>query len=819
MIQSSKKLSSSAHLFNALPRPALLFLVTLLAVIALFKPAYADSELTNNQLDESGLVFLSATSTQLWDGSCTASNCTVDQPCRYITGAPINVTDSSCILVFTGVDYSSKELLVNAISPSTHVSVAFANGASGVSITISGSSTVNFTSYPIDNGNTASISGCELSTIDAMKINVLQLSATDSSFLVSDSDSNTPLDNVLIAVESSSFSLSSSGLVNPAIFNMTLTANPATRTASVLFKNTTATNSAKNNVYLYHSPSVNLGFLSIQQSSISGFKTIAHIQSASPAAIVAIGSTLTDIGSLSTSASASSSLSLELSSTTITRSDFDEDDDTFTILTDSTSTINIQDCTFRYVSIFCHNAAPLHFNEATASISISDSSFVDSDFCLIGTPGESQEELISISSVSIRFSRDSKDYEHAPNVTLANVNILANWFNLTTDVANSTPFSIRGKVNMLPSSALVSNGLDLARDAVLTVPWLGLYGTISIRNGAILTADVSNMNSNIWNISAPLRILPKDGPIGSIDLSHVRLNIAAYPSSEFLLDSPRMNITSANGPVELMTRMRIQWLGHEAPKATRMYKLGYFQWPNVVTPQVAYASGPISYLEVDTHHFMGSIRPYRSERWTDFIFEFALPQACVAPGPSFFSSNTSASGFACNNATGQWVYNGTLTTESDDILIPCSNCEVMVLGNFTFAKNGLFFRGVRSELHTAEYVTVAAGSKAKLDFSYTYDQAPKSEWDTDVIQPGFPSPDLKKIQTSLNNINRGCKYLKMESEVDDGVLEVEFERKNECIIPIAVGVSLGVAALIVIVLILTCCFCCKEKRTGYDNIE
>lgn len=801
--------------------------LSVLSIMALQAPVHAESVASMKAMSTPGLVYLSRTSGLIWSGVCDGSVCNETSPCSLLPEVSTDVAQTACTLVFLAGDYANPNYVVRSTLSESKLAVALSDGVTNLDIAISGSTSVNVTAYPVDQMQKTATSGSVFSIVDASIIFVQGLTTINSRFVITDSFSpNISRGSSVVKVYNSSFSITEASAipVGSAIFNVSLDTDSDTRTSSFIFQNSSATSSQGiNNVVLFQSTAIPVGFVSILQATVTNFKSISQIYGVSASSIVFMDSTITNVGSLQTPTSTTAGMTTDLSNTVVTQTGFGNDG-SLTLVTQGIATVYLQQSTLSFVSIYCSDD-PL--NQASlASFSLTQTDLVDSDLCLIGTPGLVQNSLFSFSSSSVTFSAASSAYTRPLNLTFSDVSILSESMTLKTNVADSTPFMIQGNVRISSASFFTVNGLCLAENARASISWLAAADAIALGAGSLLTADVPVSGSNIWNISAPLHITNIDGgEIGAIDLSNVRLNlvIASPPKKGYYLFYGGItNITSANGPIELMTRIRIQWAATEAPEAKRIYGVGIFSFPVNNTPQEAYASGPISYFTNDIYRFQGAVQPYVSDRWSHSLMTYALPQECPTPGPTFMSSNTSASGFVCNNATRQWVYDGSLSTSTDSVLIPCSHCEVLILGNFTFGTGNAYFKGVEATVIPAQYLLVNEGANPSLQFSIKYSQAPESTWDSTPFAPGFESPDLTKVDVSLMNINQGCKHLTMKSEVDHSnliaVIKTRFTRKNDCIIPIAVGVSIGLAALLAIVLIIVCCCCCKEKKAGYTKV-
>lgn len=797
----------------------------LVALFLLSSSAKAESVAQNAQQADSGLVFFSATSSQTWGGDCSGASCTATSPCAFPTGTEVETTEASCVLVFNAGDYAHALRKVKTSSVTAQLAIALENDVSNLNISVEGSSTVNITSYSYVASSTLQrtiVKSSFFATLDAAILNIHGLSMTNSRFLMSDNSTDTASkDNAFVYAYDSSFDVDSKTAIpsGSSVFDLSLSATPSTRVASLLFKNSTSLNTGGNkDIYLFQSLSVVTGFVSIQEATVTGYGSIVHISATSSSSVIFIHSTLTDIGSLQTPLDTSVGMTLNLLSSTVSRSSF-SNDDALTLITRGIGKAIIQSSTLNYVSIYCQDDSVNQI--AMTSFQLESSNLYDSDFCLIS---DGENDAVSLMHVTVTQSEASASFKRLPNVTFSNIYIQSDVFTFNAHTAARTPFVLQGQVTFSPTSKMTSNSLWIADGGYVAVPWLTLTpGAYHLGSNATLTATpVTAPGANIWNFTLP--VLTGDDSAGTLDLTNVRLNLilTSTPTAPVIGTSKTLLKTSADIP-ELMRRMRIQWFGTEAPNAKTLYKIGSFILANVTSAQQAYPSGRFGYYDTDPYRFQGSFAPSAPNSWLTFDFFASLPQACLLPGPTFVSSNTTLSNFTCNNATGQWIYDGHLNTTSDDLSIPCTGCMLLVLGNFTFGSNQLYLQGVYSVLKAAEHIDFESPTtKAITLITYTIDQAPASKWKSGFLRAGFDSPQMSTIDVRLDPINKGCKFLRLKSTFNNPIMTGEFYTQNDCIIPIAVGVSLGLASILAIVLTVVCCCCCKEQRTnkkkGYKNI-
>lgn len=798
----------------------------LVALLVLSSSASAASVAQEAQLADVGLVFLNppARATPSWTGDCSGTTCTATSPCAFPTGYLVEFTGESCVLVFNAGDYANALRQVKTVSGDAQLSIALQNGVSNLNLSLSGSATVNVTSYSYLMSSTlpkTSVTSSIFSFVEVSTLNVYGLSMTDSRFEMSDNSSSTASrDNAAIRVYDSSFDVVSKSAIpsHSAVFDLSLSATPSTRTAGLIFKNSTSTNTGGDmDIYLFQSTSVVTGFVSLQQAAVTGYGSISHVNGASTTYMVYLDCTLTDIGSLQTPTDTSAGMTLNLRSSTVSRSSF-ANDDAFTLITRGIAISLIESSTLRYASIYCQDDKANQLSMSDFSLLVSD--LYDSDLCII-SEGTTTSPLLTYATIT--QSEASASFKHPPNVTFSNVYLGSDHFTFKADTPARTPFVLQGHVSFLTQSTVISNSLALADDSFIAIPWLSLSpGYYHLGSNATLTAlPLTSSGYNIWNFTLP--VFTDGDSSGTIDFTNVRTNlIVTNTPSALLLGTSKTILKTGNGIPELLLRMRVQWIATEAPNAHSLMKIGSFILPNVTSPQLAYPSGRFGYYDTDPYRFQGSFSPSATNSWLTFNFYISLPQTCPLPGPTFVSSNTTASGIVCNNITGQWIYDGHLNTTNDDLSIPCPGCTLLVLGNFTMGSNEIYLQGVYSVLKAAEHINIAAGAKASALVTLTYDQAPASKWKSDFLQAGFDSPQMASIAVRLDEINKGCKYLTLKSAFKNPIITLSFDTKNDCIIPIAVGVSLGLASLLAIALTIVYCSCCREravmKKKGYSDI-
>lgn len=827
----------------AISLPSLGLVLLLIASLLCFSDASSSLPSLSQQKDtasnESGLIFLIPSAGTSWNGVCDGSSCNESDPCQFPSGSIVEIQQSNCMLVFADGNYAGSHLSAKTSSADGNsISVAFQGAIANLNLSLLSSPSAEVSSYQPSGRsieNRVTITNSAIRFEDVTHAFISYLIAQNSQFTISLSDLDTPTtSSVTVWTSNSTFLVGPQPPLFPAtegIFNFAI--NSSTVSTHIVGFNIQASAAISPNVFI-QSPVATLDNMYFQNSSISGFDTIARINitssTAMPAGFTFKDSELKSISTLVSLTSIGSTSHLMIESTKIHQPLFDREAGEFTRLFDQgTQSISIKNSDFQYVSINCESidenepirSSGLH-RLSTTSIDFDGVTANDCDFCLIGIPpnaakNSTSQPMLSIGKVYLSLSEHFHTLGHRPNITIANVNFLPKFLELQTNASQSTPFNVKGQVETMYPGIVQSNGLYLHPGARYTAAVLILSNALTSSSGSVLTSRPPNIKNNGWNITSPIKILSDASGTGAIDFSYVHVNFfVTFPPATALLNAnSALTMTNIGGPSDLLSRIHIQSSSDGKIEPKKIYPIGRFEF-NELSVAEAYASAPLLEGWSDPYVWMGSARPVVASNFNELILSFSVPQSCPLPAPSFQSLNSTQSKVSCDTATGNWRLNGNLDTSEKSFEISCWSCQLLVLGNLTFGSGQLLFRRMSSTMLVSQYVNIKQGHDGTV---VLFPPPEYKDWTITPIVAGFSPNSLDKVKATFDYYRSGCKFWEMtRKQVSSNELTLYFHHKNECIIPIAVGVSLGVAFIIVITTIIVCCCFCKEKRPGYQEL-